>query len=68
MKGMQVYETLLEEELDRVIQSAVARIEGQRIQLTHSYASPLQMAEDRLRLAGMIQGLELLRTRRARLP
>jgi hypothetical protein len=56
------------EELDRVIQSAVARIERQRIHLTYSYASPSQMAEVRSRLAGMIEGLELLRAGPAHLP
>ena len=67
MKGVQVSETLLAEELDWVIQSAVARIEQQKIHLTDAYASASQMAEGGLRLAGMIQGLELLRARRARL-
>jgi hypothetical protein len=68
MKGAQGCETLLAEELDRVIQSSVARIEPQRIHLSHSYATPSQMAEVRSRLAGMIPGLELLRAIRARLP
>jgi hypothetical protein len=56
MKAVQGSETLLAEELDWVIQSAVARIEQRRIHLTDSYASPSQMAEGRSRLAGMIQG------------
>jgi hypothetical protein len=67
MKAVQVSEMLLAEELDWVIQSAVARIEQRRIHLTDSYANPSQMAEGRSRLAGMTQGLELLRVRRARL-
>jgi len=50
-----------------VIQSAVTRIEQQRIHRTDAYATPSQMAEARSTIAGMIQGLALLRARRARL-
>jgi len=50
-----------------VIQSAVAQIEQQRIHLTDSSASPSQTAEGRSTLAGMIQVLNLLTARRARL-
>jgi hypothetical protein len=67
MQGVQVSETLLAEEFDRAIQSAVARVERQRSHLTHLYPAPSQLAEVRSRLAGMMRGLELLRARRARL-
>jgi hypothetical protein len=66
MKGVQVSDTLLAEELDRAIQSAVARIQRQRSHLTPLHTAPSQLAEVRSRLAGMMRGLALLRARRAR--
>jgi len=67
MQGAQVSETLLAEELNRAIQSAVARVQRQRSHLTHLHTAPSQLAEVSSRLAGMMRGLEFLRARHTRL-
>jgi hypothetical protein len=62
---MQLSETVLAEELDRLITSTVLRIEQQRIHVRESSACHHQMAVAERGLHGMMKGLQQLRLYRA---
>ena len=62
---MEGAETLLAEELDRVIGSLILRIQQQRIHVTESSASPVQTATATVVLGDMLDGLRQLKSRRA---
>jgi hypothetical protein len=62
---MQLSETILAEELDRLIHSAVLRIEQQAFHVEQSSASPWQAAHAQQVLDRMKEGLRQLRLRRA---
>jgi hypothetical protein len=58
-------ENLLADELDRVIHSAILRIEQQGFHVAQSSGSPAQGAAAQRVLDGMIQGLRQVKSRRA---
>ena len=62
---MQLSETIIAEELDRLIYSAVLRIEQQSIHVENSSASPSQAAHAQQVLNQMKEGLRQLKLRRA---
>ena len=62
---MQLSEAILADELDRAIHSAILRIEQQGFHVQKSSASPSQIALAQRGLDQMIEGLRLLRLRRA---
>jgi hypothetical protein len=62
---MQLSETIVAEELDRLIYSAVLRIEQQGLHVEESSASPSQAAYAQQVLDQMKEGLRQLRLRRA---
>jgi hypothetical protein len=62
---MRLSEKVIGEELDRVIHSAVLRIEQQRLHVQQSAASHWQIAEAQHALDAMIAALRQLRLRRA---
>jgi hypothetical protein len=61
-------ESLLADELDRVIHSATLRIEQQGFHIAQLSGSPAQSAAAQRVLDGMIQGLRQLKSRRAHFP
>jgi hypothetical protein len=61
-------ESLLADELDRVIHSATLRIEQQGFHIAQLSGSPAQGAAAQRVLDGMIQGLRQLKSRRAHFP
>ena len=63
--SMQLSETVLVEELDHLIHSAVLRIEQQGFHVEESSASPSEVAHAQQILDEMIEGLRQLRLRRA---
>lgn len=58
-------ESFLASELDRLIHSAILRIDQQAFHVVESSASPTQAAVAQRVLDGMIEGLQQLRLRRA---
>ena len=62
---MQLSETILIEELDRLIHSTVLRIEQQGFNVEECSASPSQVAHAQRVLDQMIEGLRRLKLRRA---
>jgi|SoiMethySBSTD1v2_1073268.scaffolds.fasta_scaffold5826381_2 hypothetical protein len=61
-------ESLIGDELDRLIHSAVLRIEQQGFHVAQSSGSRTQAAVAQRVLDGMIQGLRQLKSRRAQFP
>ena len=61
-------ESLIGDELDRLIHSAVLRIEQQGVHVAQSSGSATQAAAAQRVLDGMIQGLRQLKSRRAQFP
>jgi hypothetical protein len=64
---MQLSENVLVEELDRLIHSAIMRIEQQRLHLAESSASRSQVADAKRVLKQMNDGLRQLKLRRAQI-
>ena len=62
---MQLSEAILAEELDRLIHSAMLRIEQQGFHVQELSASPSQVAHAQRVLDQMIEGLRQLRLQRA---
>lgn len=62
---MERSETVVAEELDRVISLLTLRIEQQRIHVAESSASSMQAAAATAVLDGMVDGLRQLKSRRA---
>jgi hypothetical protein len=58
----------LSEELDRLIHSAIMRIEQQHLHLAESSASPSQVVDAKRVLKQMNDGLRRLKLRRAQFP